>query len=1568
MNDTTEMNQEALENDYNRESISPDEFITEFSKAKSVKLKKYLLNLCLKSEPQSNIKNLLKKINILSDKIRLLKYYSELNDNSSLIKKFSIFSKQSGLESNIKKEANKIFNKITVNNRKGRKFDGLVTGELSPYLNNNDQYVINELLSKLNNLPGSNSIKKIYTGFISNLVFSFKIIHLIKNKGINIKNIEGTLRDNESKLLKEGMRTVFLNIISLDRSFGNYIEKIKEILSMLKRETGEIGEVNYDLSVFVELDNEKNIENFAVKADELLSGNIDYYDLINKRYENLLNEPLLKIFEILKFPINREYFMEWVKDTPVLYNFSNDFEKKTEIIKERIENNKIEQPGNYEELIRIIYDLDTCFTNKYKIISEISEKYGNPEHLKYCLSDIKNVQFKIENSFINILVSSIKNIFSKQELEQIFEQIQNKIEAHIKDYKESFKKNMGKYFKKDNTKLRKIGRLLKDNFDDEKYIDTETILEFNKLAGTRKKLFKFMKISNFFIAYYLTLNCRLILELLVKYYDSIFKAENVFLKNKLSNSTKEEIYGFCIKYRKEKEFQIEKLNQYINWGANEKKIREKLLEKLNVNIKNDYVLYINKFRIYSFKYLNNYNIDIRDKEGKSRFKRSVKSINSYPDFINSINKVSDLIALNTSQYKILYQYAHLNTVYELIKYIELKIRFLTESVLNTPVYKIKEEYLKLNNNYEYLKETEEKCKEEINLREKYRIKLLSEKSENNNKEIQKRINTEIKGQEECIQRLRKYLQELNRLKEKTKDFKDEPETNNSKIVESINKEDIESDDKEPDEKNLLEMSEKIEKRSDKVQFNAENIFRTLEGKNENEKIKLLSLRLEKIEDEEEKMDTASFMMIKSETKIIIDKTKELLRESKVDKYKMLLALYNVLDSKNDYELKIKILDEFSKHLENKYPKVFLQLKYLLEIQREKILHEKVLYGNKVSEIWESINNMEKTEEKVEYLNELLNNDKWINYHSVIQSIINGFITSDIKTLFEQTEDLPAGEQLDILNKIKEYRNDLTDKETAKKILLKTLELNARRKFITEPGSKVFKSDTLDLLQIADKDADIIKDSINSALLNAEQEAIIEELRKNDVPEEYIEQYKSGIEKRRGLSGSEKKIFKKKPKVIKIPEINRLKDAQKFLGYAESPEEEKLIGELEELLKENKISEAENFIRSKIYWECAKNEDYKKMARLLSTIEKNDIIHHSNELKEEVKNYIQSMESVIMDTAKKDAGDLRKKAEEENIRVESEVYEAEENDENINLDNILNSFENLVYFKSPFKIAEENGMSEDEIKKLPKLIAKYEHEGKFIYLPVHNEVLGTGKLKFIIEKAYLEYTKKLPIDIDISKIKEAWNIVRMQKELIYQLEMLGVSTKEERNDLYQKLLVLIKPEGAKVSSGNASSVKPVMKEEPVALSGRTVKNEKSTAAVKKQFPKKRKEQKKEKPQIKKKQAAAPVKKKEYSVRMKSLVNKSYAPIITDYIKNMFKGKKRKDFVIVANGKRNYYSKESLKGVIEQILIRDFRGKSHNMLLDSIKQDKKLFEYLLKELFLKEKLRNGTEVYFPKCLKK
>ena len=109
-------------------------------------------------------------------------------------------------------------------------------------------------------------------------------------------------------------------------------------------------------------------------------------------------------------------------------------------------------------------------------------------------------------------------------------------------------------------------------------------------------------------------------------------------------------------------------------------------------------------------------------------------------------------------------------------------------------------------------------------------------------------------------------------------------------------------------------------------------------------------------------------------------------------------------------------------------------------------------------------------------------------------------------------------------------------------------------------------------------------------------------------------------------------------------------------------------------------------------------------------------------------------------------------------------------------------------------------------------------------------------------------------------------------------------------------------------------------------------------------------------------------KEYNLKLKTLVEKSYAPIITDYIKNMYTNKKRKDFVMVSNGRRQYYTKPVLRGVVEQILKRDFKGKSHGLLLDSIKEDKKLFDCIVNELFVVEKTKNGTIAYFPKCLKK
>ncbi len=1646
----TEANTEQI-NTQNKEKqefdiITQNEFIEEFCKAIPVKTKKMLVNTLIKSEPEIKIVNLLNKLKILTDQKWLLKYYTEINEKSSIFNKISILNKKSRIETKIKKEAQNIYRKATIKNRKGRKFDGLILGGLSPYINNNDQYVVNEVINKLNNISNSSSIKKVYSKFITNLQFSLKIIHSIKNSGISTKNIEYFLNLNEKEILKEGTRTVLLNTFYLDNNFSNYKDKIKEIITGFSRDINkkfkdESGIYSDELS---DLRNEKNIDIFAEKADKLLGDNIEYFDLINKSYENLLNDPLLIIFKTLKFPINRELFKNWVVDTPLLYDYSLQFKDKLDSLKSEIENKETDQIKNYEDLIKLIYQMDICFTNKYKTLSDISKKYEKTEPLKHCLRNIKDVQFKIETSIINILVTSIKNVFSRSEIESIFEKIMIKVEDRIKEYKELFKKNYHKYFNTDNPDIKKILTLLMQNVSDEKYIEIELMLEINKIVNTKKELFRIMKLSNFFVAYYLTLNCRFIIDELKKYFNFIFMANNIFIKNKLSDLTKEEIFDFCTKYSKERDFIIETLNKYLKWGVNEQKLRNKLLDRLGVKQKK--ILEIKKFKIHIKKHNNNYTINIKDLANNSRLIKEMKSINTYPDFLNAIdkNKVSELVIISGNQLKILFQFAHFNIIEELKAYIDFKILLLKTSILNTPLNNIKEAYKQSDSKSDFIIEKLSVCKKEIDLRQKYKDALKKELSEFEERkgEIVKRIKAETKVQEACIFKINRYLVLLKKLgaeieqnanlpvekvalnkvedeiskdisldishdeenkdqlnnsdkedfltKEISESIKMEIENNTAKadefendvinIIDSVEMDNLE----EYDEEDLTEMSKNIEKISNTVQFNAEDIFKTLEGKDEQSQEAILTDKLEKIEDTAEKLDTASLLLIKSSAALIIEKTKTLLQNSKVDKFKMLLALYEVLDKKKDYELKIKILDEFCKHLEEKHPKVYLQLKYLLKIQREKILQEKILKGNKISEIWETINAIDKVESKIEYLNNLLQDDKWNNHHSFIQSIINGFITTDIKELFKETDQLPANEQLDILNKINQFRDDFgNNEEIAHEILLKTLELNARKKLLADSTNHIFDSDTMDLFTIAGSDADELLNSIDLAILNAEQEKIISEFRENNISEEEIEKYKEEYQKKiQSNKQTEKTVQKqsKKETIMRIPKITGLKDAQKFLGFATGQEEEKLVSDIEELLKENKLSEANSVIKAKVYWECVKIKDYRKMSRLLSSLENNDLISSSNELNKQVQNYIQSLEPVIMETAKEKIEELKQKANNESLQIVEEVYNDEEqkDDKKHIIDTIFESFKKLVYFKDPIKIADENGLNEDEMKKLPQLIEKYQHEGKFIYLPVHKEILGVGKLKFIIEKAYMEHMEKIPIDIDILKVKEAWDIVRAHKELIYQFELLGVSNKKERNEIYKKLQILIKPEGAKVSK----EIRPVkhateQKTEPVkqATEQKTEPvNRKEISPIPQKVKKPRISENKSKKELKKnistkrKIISGENIKNEYNQKMKKLVEKSFAPIIIDYIKNMYKNKKRKDFVMVANGRRQYYTKDILKGVVEEILKRDSRGKSHSVLLDSIKDDKALFDSIVNELFIKKKTKDGIIAYFPKCLKK
>ena len=81
-----------------------------------------------------------------------------------------------------------------------------------------------------------------------------------------------------------------------------------------------------------------------------------------------------------------------------------------------------------------------------------------------------------------------------------------------------------------------------------------------------------------FVGFYLILNSRVILKYILEFYRSLLKTDGVFLKNRLSSITKEDIYNITVKYKNEKEEIKNRLKKYTYWGNQEKELKEKLTE------------------------------------------------------------------------------------------------------------------------------------------------------------------------------------------------------------------------------------------------------------------------------------------------------------------------------------------------------------------------------------------------------------------------------------------------------------------------------------------------------------------------------------------------------------------------------------------------------------------------------------------------------------------------------------------------------------------------------------------------------------------------------------------------------------------------------------------------------------------------------------------------------------------------------------------------------------------------------------------------------------------------------
>jgi hypothetical protein len=1780
-------------------------FAERFCETTALPHKKNLLADFLTRYPTEKSTKIIDAIPLLSDRERIIEYIAEYKGKLSFIENLALSRRLANTKREIDKNAKTIFNRITAKDRQGRKFEEIVMGNIAPLIKNNESLILQKVLRRVDKIKKSSPLTDIYSSFISDLVTAINIVQKIKNNGITEDSIEEVFKQSQSVLLRPGMRTILQNVLFMDPRFALFKQKIQKLLHEFRskelEKEAERGRLLDQDQALKDLSQVKDLETFLDKASVIIESGSGYIGHVAKLFDLRLNDPLLGIYRILKFPMNRECFWKWMQKAPVptkllpeikaeIISLKNEFEKESRAKK---------APASYEDLLKLIYDYKICFTDKYKLITEAFKTHPQKNALRFCLDQIKNVHYKIENKFITVVIRQLQNCFSHSEIEKTLLEVKKKITQRIQDYKLTLKKDADNLMQGGEQEKYKILPSVLKYAVEEKVITEEVFLHIDRQVNPERELGFIVKLANSLIGFYFLLNCKLILDLWRQYFASLTVSDGVFLSHKLSFLTKEEIYELCTHYAKEKQVVIENIEKYLDWGKAEKQVRLHMLERLGASESYAPEITAGKYRLVGKKYSSTMVVKILDSERKVRFFDKSPGVNTFLDFLHimKLNKIHTLVNVSDEQLKVLYQNIHLHAITVLSRYIEQRLRLLTfaDSLVRLSSTHIESEYKKHKNPTQYVEGLLKSGQEELSLRNTLLGELDQELKTTPTEEtkIIERIKAEIQNQNTAREHIDTMMRFIRALETKhdvsAKITKITPDEINKylkmhrvaenalyleRIVEKINETDTNKEVNqglikteeyvkqipEPEvftadgsvyeakyesfdqakkgirdtvlvnsisdnisfleevlqrgnneltargayikkhsvykrgsvqffvyareleeqqalfkkiQKFLEFVSHELKKLREVKKLNdtASQRFKEIEEKIHNtqagEPRDLLTVNLQQLTDQEQRLGVAAKFLLDTSSRDIIKKTKELIDHGSVNRYKVLIALYDILDQQQDHDAKLKILDEFCGYVEENHYELYLQLKDLLDTQRKNLLHQYRKKKARISDLWRVLETQYKREDKIKYLNELLADSEWSMFHTYVENIKQGLLAENVDDMLARNKNMGIEDQYDLLQKMKLFRSEEYDTpEINEKLSRKLIELSARQNVLKDEKIKVISPQGFSyILRIPADEEKIIK-SINSNLFKEEREAVEKEFKAQGIAEHEIKEYvrmnlnsvddistftsqkptaamveqeaqAAGTVSGAHDTGEEKKAqtvirqeneslpaaahrdareFKEVPPSVKekqapfsqaapyesaqkeikatqpegtdkkrLPEIKDLSQAQKLFGPAEEGEEQELISEIQKLVHKSKIQEAISKIQNDVVWESGKSGEIDKMSRILYSLKESPAISKHEEMNNFLDKQLETLSSVIINEAqKKIEKDYKQPAVPEKQREEpseqgKQAAELEQEDTitqvedkaKQNLKVLIMSLEGLKEFTDLHTFAEQRDFTQEEEQRFGRIMAELMTKGNFIYLEKERLLLGGGMLKALIERTFDQYSAGKPVTIDPNLLKKAWDVIRQKGRIQDQLRLIGVSTQEERSDLFKELEKLLRPHGVPVhklekkeryaqAESNVQEGEASLQEQAEERAWRHEHHVKRVTREKRRglFAGRAKPKKKSK-------IARPVKKIDYSQTLKKYIHQSYAPVLMDYMKRMYK--KKKDFFIPISGRRQYYDIEVLRRSIEGILRKDARGKHHADLLDSLKRDEKLFSAIISELFIVYRTKNGIKYYFPKFLK-
>jgi len=1854
-------------------------FTQRFCQTTALVHKKDLVSDLLSRRPGIKYAKIIDSLPGLTDQKRCIEYIAAYKGKLSLLENLSLSRRLANLNRRLEKQAGAVYAKIIDKNRRGRTFDEIIMGNITPLIRENETSVLDLVLRKIGKLKQAEAASRIYASFIADLISAVHIINTIKDNGITAQSIEEVLVRSGSSLLKAGMRTVLQNVFFMDPQFALYKQKIQELLREMRRQeldkeaksaAGRVEEVS-----LADLFRVKDLEEFLDKASVIVERDQKYVKEVARLFDLHLNKPLLGIYKLLKFPLDREAFRNWMRKAPMPAGLLPEIETEIEEIKAGFEKDAegVTPPAGYEELLGLIYDYKICFTDKYKLVATVMKNHAEKKPLAFCLDQIKNIQYKIENRFLTVVLGQLESCFSFSEAQKLLLADRKKIRERIEGYKVKLKKNIDSLLQGQGGRLYAVLPSVLKYTAQEKIISRDAFLQIDQKVNPEHRLGFIVRLANSLIGFYFLLNCGLILDLLKKYFNSLKASDGVFLRHKLSTMTREEIYELCAHYTHEKPVVVQNLEKYLNWGRAEKEVRTHVLARLGVPHGFAPEVKAGKYRLTGAKYDSGMALRIFDTENKVRFAKKVSGVNTFLDFLNIIkqNKIDNLIRFDDNSIKAFYQNIHLQAVAELSVYIEERLRLLTlpDSLFRLTSQEIRAAYAKSESPEEYVNKLAASGEQERALRNTLlgKLDLELKTTPTGEEEIVRRVKLEIQNQQAALEHLgamldfvrnlphtqmrsgsaepvsadevKKYLRMhrmadntlyLEKLEQRQDTFPgreaigrflaalpkpevfvtgdsvyegryESPDQAKQAVGDSLLLRSVEDNleslrrifaagkneltarsayinkhnrytkgspghllyAREMEEQHALSktisrfldfISHEISALEQVKQLNdaAEERFAAISGQMRDQdphgQARTFVSRLQELTDPREKLDIAAKFLVTSQADDVIQSSEQVINGGSVNRYKILLALYNVLDQQQDYEVKLKILEEFCEYLEKNRPEVYLRLKSLLDTQRDNLCNRYRSRRAKISDLWRVLEAVSKPEDKLKHLSELMADEQWSTFYSYIDHIKQGLLAENVEQLLERNKNLPLEDQQDLLEKTRLFRSEeYNTPEINEKISRKLLEINARRGILTDAKKRVFSSRNYSYLMRIPANREKAVKSINTTLFKEARSAVEKEFKAQGIPEHEVKRYLSanmgnvrdlstfGVPDRvacpdtlhgmarpgarrpgekteartsgdtdawvraagqtetmeapgedtaaRGRAVKQQLIDeasgKKQPASDEVKtdktkrssllsavkrkearpvsaggperqevqdngaeaglpnapagrlkkagkrnghpgppemEIRDLNAAGEVFGPAREGEERELVAVIQKAAYDRKNKEAMEKIQNQVIWENGKSGDVDKMSRVLFALQANPVIRENEELSDFLDKQMHTLSSVIISQAQKTLDNNPEKqsalaakgvgessprrpapetetghntgqgtAEREPAAVfESPMKGSAENRTTEGLQALITALEELDEFTDLHEFAGKRGFEEHEEIRLERIMGELGERGSFIFLTKEGMLLGRGRLKPLIHKAFDEYTSGKHVSVNPQLLKKAWDFVKTKGDPQAQLRLIGASSRDERGDLFKELERML-GQGTtpvlKLSKQKLFSQKPqetqapgtaeraYMRHDPgKAPDADKAAHERKQAEVRGtpvSHPKRRRPARpKVTPGPKSKPAVRP-KKTDYKLTTQKYIAKSYAPVITDYLRRMYKHKM--DFFIPLGEKRQFYTQEVLRRSIEGILRKDARGRSHTDLLHSLKQDERLFALILQELFIQFKSRQGQVYYFPKFLR-